>query len=254
MTDLAFTDPCLLFALGREAAPFLREFRPQQRFAGAPCWARFCGPSWLSVLVLETGVGTARTAAALDWLLSSPVLERVPYRPKLVISAGYCAALQEPYRVGDVILATQVSDLAGNTWPTTWPGELTGEWRPPLHRGRLLTVPHIVGTAEEKRALGQKHETIAADMEAAAAAERCARQGVPFGCVRAVSDDANTPLSPRLASLLTGGRVSPVRVLAALARSPGLAAELWRLARHTRRAARQLGTALGELLTLTLPE
>jgi hypothetical protein len=43
-------------------------------------------------------------------------------------------------------------------------------------------------------------------------------------------------------------------LLLALARGPGLAAELWRLARHTRLAAKQLGVALGELLTLTLPE
>jgi hypothetical protein len=38
-----------------------------------------------------------------------------------------------------------------------------------------------------------------------------------------------------------------------LARSPGLAGDLWRLARQTKFAAGQLAAALGELLTLTLP-
>jgi hypothetical protein len=47
--------------------------------------------------------------------------------------------------------------------------------------------------------------------------------------------------------------VSPVRLLAALVGNPGMAAELWRLAGATRLAADQLGKALGELLTLTLP-
>ena len=44
-TEVVFDDPCVVFALGREAKAFRREFRAQQRFAGAPCWARFCGPA-----------------------------------------------------------------------------------------------------------------------------------------------------------------------------------------------------------------
>jgi hypothetical protein len=75
---------------------------------------------------------------------------------------------------------------------------------------------------------------------------------VPFGCVRAISDAMETALSPELVALLSRGRAAPGRVLAALARRPRLAGELWRLARHTRMASEQLGKALGELLTLTL--
>src|SRR5438045_1697588 len=107
-TDLAFDDPCVVFALRREAVPFLREFRPHQRFAGAPCRARFCGPAWLTVLVLETGVGPQAMATALEWLLSKPMLDNVPYRPKLVLSAGFSGALDEKSQVGDIVLATEV--------------------------------------------------------------------------------------------------------------------------------------------------
>jgi adenosylhomocysteine nucleosidase len=254
MTDLAFDDPCVLFALRREAAPFLREFRPQQRFPGSPCPARFCGPAWLSVLVLETGVGSAATARALEWLLAGPVLEKVPYRPKVVLCAGFCGALTADLQVGDIVLATEVLDAEGNVWPTTWPGELpAGEWRPPLHRTRLLTAARLVATPEEKRSLAERWSAAAVDLESAVAARLCKKHGVPFGCVRAVSDDWRTPLSPQLAAVLAGGRVSLGRVLALLARHPGRVRELWRLASATRRAAGQLGTALGELLTLTLP-
>src|SRR5579871_742323 len=134
MTDLAFEDPCLLFALGREAGPFLREFRPNQRFPGAPCRARFCGPAWLSVLVLESGVGQEQTRQTLDWLFKPPALGKVPYRPKLVVSTGFAGALQEGYRVGDILLATEVLDADGKCWPTTWPSTLPGEnWTPQLH-------------------------------------------------------------------------------------------------------------------------
>jgi nucleoside phosphorylase len=254
VNELVFDDPCIVFALGRESQAFLREFRPQQRFPGAPCRARFCGPPWLTVLVLETGIGRAATERALDWLLGRPLLGGVPYRPKVVLSAGFSGALRADYRVGDVLLATEVADTAGNRWPTTWPGELpSGEWRPPLHRARLLTVSQLVGAPEAKRALGERHDAAAADMEAAVVAQRCQAGGVPFSCVRVISDDVHTALSPRLVSLLAGGTVSPLRVALALLRNPRLAGEFRRLANQTGFAAEQLGTALGELLTLTLP-
>lgn len=252
MTDLAFADPCVLFALGPEARPFLKEFPPQERFRGAPCWARFCGPSWLTVLVLRTGVGEKAARLAAEWLVGGPIHGNVPYRPKLVLSAGFSGALTEEFSTGDLILATEVLDPEGQRWPATWPGELTGEWRPPLHRRPICTAPRLIGTPEEKRALGRQSGAVAVDMEAAAIARLCAGRDIPFGCVRVILDDLKTPLSPRLLALINDGRVSPLRLLAGVARSPGLARELWHLARLSRFAARQLALALGELLTLTL--
>lgn len=254
MTELTFDDPCLLFALRREARPFFREFPVQEPFPGAPCWARFCGPAWLPVLVLESGLGAAATKTALDWVLERPALGNVVYRPKLVISAGFSGALQDGLHVGDVILATEVCDAAGKRWPTTWPGDLpAGPWRPPLNRGPIVAAQNLVATAAEKIALGNQTGALAVDLETAVVAEACTRHGVPFGCVRAISDDVHTPLAPDLVALLKGGRVSFARLCAAVLRSPPLLVELWRLARRTRCAAIQLGQALGELLTLTLP-
>jgi adenosylhomocysteine nucleosidase len=255
VTDLVFDDPCILFALRREAQPFLREFRPQQRFSGAPCWARFCGPPWLCVLTLQMGIGQERAESALTWILGRPILENVPYKPKLVLSAGFSGALTEDRRIGDVVLATEVADLAGNAWPVTWPGELPGgEWRPALHRGRILSTTRLIGDPEEKRELGKRYGAVAVDMETATIARRCLAHHIPFGCVRAISDDIRTALSPRLTSLLSRRRISPLRLTSSLIRSPRMVAELWRLYGHTRYAAKQLAVALGELLTLTLPE
>jgi adenosylhomocysteine nucleosidase len=254
VSELEFDDPCLLFALSREWQSLRRDFPPQQRFLGGPCRARFCGPAWLSVLVVETGIGPKRMAAALDWVLGRPRLGNVPYRPKVVISAGYSGALREGLRVGDVILATEVADLEDNRWPVTWPAALPAdEWRPPLQRGVLLNTPWLVARPEEKQALGQKHGAAAVDMETAVIARLCSRAGVPFGCVRVISDELETALSPQLVGLLGSGRVAPWRVLTTLARRPRMIGELWRLARQTRFASKQLAKALGELLTLTLP-
>lgn len=254
MNGLVIDDPCLMFALGRESRWFRREFKPNQAFPGAPCWARFCGPAWLAVFVVATGVGKACTERFLDWLATRPALEGVAYRPRLILSGGFCGALRESLHVGDVVLATEVMAGDGDCLPTTWPGELPpGPWRPPLHRGRIVTADHLVAEHSEKQKLGSDCGALAVDMEAATVARWCRQQEIPFGCVRAVSDDARTSLSPSLAQIMSGGRISWSRLLVNLVRRPTFAVELWRLSRATRLAAQQLGLALGELLTLTLP-
>jgi hypothetical protein len=254
MNELNFDDPCLVFTLRQEARAFLREFRPQQRFPSAPCPARFCGPSWLTVLVLETGTGKEHTEAAFEWVFRQPQFGNVPYRPKLLISAGFCTALEEQFQVGDVILASEVVDGEGRVWPVPWPAELPpGEWRPPLHRGRLAAVARVLGTPEERRAEGQRQGAVAADPVSATVARYCKQHDVPFACVRAVCDDLDSALSPRLVTMLAGGGPSPMQSLVAAATSPSVARDLWRRAGQRQRAAEQLGKALGELLTLTLP-
>jgi adenosylhomocysteine nucleosidase len=254
VNDLAFDDPCLLFALSRESAAFRREFQPQQRFPGAPCRARFCGPPWLTVLLVETGIGQTPAERALAWLLSKPEMGGVPYRPKVVLSAGFAGALDPALAIGDIVLATEIVDVDGQGWPATWPAApLTGEWRPPLYRGRVVTSAELVDTVAKKANLAARHQAAAVDMESAVLARLCARNHVPFGCVRAISDRADRAVSPRLTELLKNGRASWPRLLAACLRSPSFLRELRRLARDTKKAAAQLGKALGELLTLTLP-
>jgi nucleoside phosphorylase len=252
MNDLRIDDPCVLFAMNRESRGLLCEFPPTQEFAGAPCRAWFCGPSWLPILVVETGIGPKATQRALDWLLSKPKFDQVPYEPKLLLFAGFAGSLVEHLHVGDLVLATEVIDLDGNRWPTTWPGELpAGTWQPPLRRGTILSSAHLIGDPENKRRLGQTH-AVAVDMESATFARMCCKRGLPFGCLRAISDDVGTALSSQLVDLLTAGRVSWRRALLALVRRPFLLKELMRLSRDTRSAADQLGKGLGELLTLTL--
>src|SRR5262249_52291736 len=99
------------------------------------------------------------------------------------------------------------------------------------HQGRLLTLPRLPDRPEEKRALGRQYDALAVDPVSAAVARACKPQNVPFACVRVVTDEVETAQPP-------GG-------LSLLAR--------WRAAGQAQKAAEQLGKALGELLTLTLP-
>ncbi len=254
MDDIRFSDPCLLFALPRESKSFRKTFRPQQGFPNAPCWAKFCGPSWLTVLVMHVGVGKDRAKTAIDWLLSGPQMESVPYHPKTIVFAGYAGGLTADLEVGDVILANEIIDEQGVAWKTTWPGRLpTEDWHPPLHRGRILTTRKMISDPEQKRQLGQQHGAIAVDMETSVLAQRCTTSGVPFGCVRVVSDAVDTRLTPELVDVVGQGEVSIGKLLRLMLRRPSVVGSLMGLARSTKLAGRQLGMALGELMTLTLP-
>lgn len=164
------------------------------------------------VSVHVSGVGRKNAAEATRRLLRDS-------SPPRVVAAGFCGALLPSLRVGDVVCSP-----------------------------RILTVDHLVADPAEKRRLAERHQAEAVDMESAAVAEVCEAHGVPFRAVRAVSDTVDTALSPELVRLLSGGNVSPWRVLAALARRPSLLGEFRRLARDTRTAARSLAVALVEVV------
>ncbi len=187
--------PVVIFALEREAAPFRKRLHLLK----------------FPVTLRVSGVGRAaatRTVASLS-------------SPSLVISAGFCGALNPGLGIGDI-----VSDSR-----------------------QLLTVDHLVATAQEKQALRERTAADAVDMEADAIRLWCLKRTIPFLAVKAVSDTATHALSPRLANLLNGGEVSMPKVLAALARSPALLPELLRLSRHTALASERLADELMRTLT-----
>jgi adenosylhomocysteine nucleosidase len=64
-------------------------------------------------------------------------------------------------------------------------------------QGRLVTVPHVIGRAREKREVAAGAEAIGLDMESAAVCEVAIAKGVPVLVARAVSDllDEDLPLN-----------------------------------------------------------
>lgn len=252
MGELTITDPCLLFAHRRESLYFRRQFRPKVRFPGAPCPAWFASQPWLSVLMLETGVGPEAVGRSLRWALSAPKLGQVIYRPRVVLSVGFSGALQADLHAGDLVLANEIVDRKGELRPASFPSRLPNDFAVKLQRGRLLTMPSLIGDPQQKQKLGEEHRAMAVDMETAEVARLCLLKRVPFGCLRAILDDWQTPLSPQLTRVVRGGRVGLLRMLLALTCRPALLKEFWWLAGHSRRVARRLAEGLMELLTLTL--
>ena len=209
----------ILFALRREAAPFLRLSGCRDRLdAPFPAWRNESG-----LLALVTGMGAARSRAALDWLLRA-------HRPARVISAGYCGSLVEAYRVGSLVR----------------PAVILGEDDPP-HEGAgvaLVSVSTPVLDIQARRRLHARTLAAIVDMESATVKGVCEREGIAFDCLRIVTDDLSEPLPAELSRVVEGERLRIVPLLAALVRRPTLLRDLLRLARRSRTAARILGEGL----------
>jgi adenosylhomocysteine nucleosidase len=239
----------LVAALSRELAAVRRHWQPGRSWPEAPCRARWYRQQEMSFLVLEIGVGAPAVDRALSWLLQEPLDQGQPFRPSVVISAGFSGALEPGLQVGDVVLADEVSDEAGQVWPLPIPETMRGRLASfPLHRGRILTTSTLIGDPRRKRSLGREHRACAVDMESVFLASWCRQRDVPQVCLRVISDDVDTALSPELTALLAGGRVSAGGLVRALLRRPMLIGELVRLGRHTAHAARCLAEPLLRLI------
>lgn len=209
----------VLFALEREVAPF----------------RRLVGRDGRAELV-HCGVGSASAARALDALL--------PRRPGLVLLAGFSGALAPDLGVGRLVVADAVKAPDGATYPVTHPLTVPG-----AIAGPIVATDQIVVTAAAKRDLRERTGALAVDMESATVARRCQEAGVPFACLRVVSDDAANDLPPELDGIFTDGRLRVGRLLAAAWRRPGLLRDLLRLRGATRLAAEALAQGLRRALS-----
>ncbi|MDZ7638352.1 MAG: hypothetical protein U5J83_08905 [Bryobacterales bacterium] len=160
-------------------------------------------------------------------------------------SIGYCGAARPEWRLGDVMLASQVRDRRNEqVYPC---------WAPPLaagsiRMGSILTVERVVRLAADKRRIGQSGVD-AVEMEAAAVARVAKERGVPFFSLKAVSDTCEEDLVIDFErATREDGSVRVGSILAqALSRPLYRVPRLGRLANAARLASENLGAALAAL-------
>jgi nucleoside phosphorylase len=133
-------------------------------------------------LFASNGVGgRAARAAARSLIETTPAVA--------LISTGFAGALDPTFSVGDIFVADRVLGEG-----VEYSGDILRPLGDPFRRGSLLTVDHVVQSADEKRQLAASGAQ-AVDMEAACVAAVAAEHGLPFYCVRVVSDTAQTSFS-----------------------------------------------------------
>jgi len=181
------------------------------------------------VVVAANGQGPGLAAAAVE---QAAGIEETGVEG--LVSTGYCGALDETLRAGGIFVATSV-----NGQPVAQPiCDL------PFRSGPLLSVDRIVGTAAEKRQLAAAG-AMAVEMEAAAVGAAALTRGVPFYCVRVVSDEAGEDLPLDFNRFRNpDGRLSRRRIAAAALKHPGRIPALIKLDRSANRASQALGEFL----------
>ncbi len=189
-------------------------------------------------MMVANGPGRRLVNAALsDDLIREAQREGV----QAIVSTGYCGGLDPKLRVGEIVVSedTQLIPLNRASAPARV-----------FARGAVTTQDRVAVTAAEKSALRQQTGAIAVDMEAEEVRVRAAALGIPYACIRVVSDRAEEDM-PLDFNRYRGaeGRFSRTRIaLAAMARPFSVMPKLMEFDRRCQQASMALGEALGDFL------
>ncbi len=208
------------------------------------------------VAIVKTGVGQAAAARGAATLIAG-------HRPEWVISAGLAGALHPDLQRGDLlfadaILAADGSRISlGDSAIAKAPvaeirsaGEQSQPHKARVHTGKLLTVDQVVRLPREKRALGEKHQALAVDMESLAVAAVCVREQTNFLSVRIVSDGVDDELPAEIERVLD--QKSAARragaALGAILNRPSSLGDMLKLKEQALTASDQLAQVLAQLV------
>jgi len=220
------TRVAIIAAMEGELSPLVRGWRRESR-GGVDLWRLVHGDGeWLAACA-GIGVGAAGRAFA-EAERAGPL--------GLAVSVGWAGALSEEFAVGRAYRVSGVIDArTGERFPAG-PGAC---W--------LVTSPGVAGR-EEKRRLGAAHGAGLVDMEAAGVARLAAARGVPFRCIKGVSDGPSERLPDFDAFVSAEGGFLWARFAGFALLRPWLWPALARMGGASRRAAGAVAESLIELL------
>lgn len=227
----------ITFALPAESSDLVRRLaRKNVRLQGQ--WkiiAGRLGPH--DVEIVHTGVGAKVCEARLsDYLKTTS--------PAWLISSGFAGAARSNYRVGDLVLAENYSDI-----------EILDRARHLLrqqntHAAKIFTAPAMVDSPAEREEIWHRHEAVAIDMETETIARVCAERRLRMLSLRVLSDTPRHPfpLPSDILFDLERQRTPTGALLRHLLAHPGAIPRLLRFSRQIGRARRALTDALIHLL------
>jgi adenosylhomocysteine nucleosidase len=239
--DAAHADIGVVSALAMELQPFRDRCERMRKYAGGDFVFRGGRYDEIRIAFVESGSGFARARRAATALIDA-------HSPAWVLSAGFSGALQESMQVGDIVMANSIVDTHGHELSIDLglsPQEQRG-----LYVGRIVTADDVVRKVDEKRALGERHQALAVDMESLAVAQVCRDAQKRFLAVRVISDDMSADLPPEVLTLV--GSTGSKRLGAAVGslwKRPGSIKEMWNLRTAAHSAAQRLATFLDGVVT-----
>jgi adenosylhomocysteine nucleosidase len=158
-----------------------------------------------------------------------------------VVSTGFCGALDPALENSQIVVATEVYDVASHERYEC--GQINDSSSNAA--GLVISQDRIAIDAEEKVRLRSKFAAVAVEMEAAGVAARAKRAGLPFCCIKVVSDRAGESFAFDLNKMrTTEGRIARGKIVFHVMTRPNLLPGVFRLKRRSEDAARALGEFL----------
>ena len=223
----AVTRTAIIAALAGELKPLVRGWK-RERVDGVDVWKHRDDNLYVAACAGAGQAAATRAFASVE--KDAPV--------DLVFSLGWAGSLRDDLAPGRAFNAAGVIDA--RTWERFNCDAGAGEeW--------LVTSP-VVADEAEKRRLAAAYGAGLVDMEAAALARLALMRGIPFYCIKGVSDGVGARLPDFNRFIGIDGRFQLSRfVLFVLAR-PTYWSELIRMGENSRKAAEEMTKAFSEFL------
>lgn len=167
------------FALPAESSEFLKRLSNKSQFHrnGVSIVRGKIGDR--EIEVMHTGVGEKACRERLRKFLDDQKFE-------LLISSGFAGALNNESEIGDLLLAKNFSTIELNKSCSSF-----SELR--ICTADLLTLPHLIDSADERNRIGRASDAAAVDMETKFIARACAEHGIPLLSLRIITDTPRQP-------------------------------------------------------------
>ncbi|HLH04538.1 MAG TPA: hypothetical protein VKX25_17360 [Bryobacteraceae bacterium] len=193
------------------------------------------------ILLAANGAGPKLAAQVVEIALrAAMVAELSSSRLEAVVSTGFCGALDPALRELQIVVANEVRS----------PENTESFACIPVHSGMacvsgpLLSDDRIANDAAAKSELFA-HGALALDMESAGVAARARKAGLPFACIKVVSDRADESFPFDLNAMRTPeGRIARGKIIVHALGHPNTLPALFKLKRRAEDAAKTLGDFL----------
>lgn len=193
------------------------------------------------MMLAANGAGPKLAAHVVEIAVRALMLaELSSSRLEAVVSTGFCGALDPTLRECDIVVGTDVLDLETNEKI----GCALVETGNHFASGVLISQDRIINDVIAKQQL-HNHGAIAVDMESAGVAARSQRAGLPFCCIKVVSDRADESFPFDINVMRNpDGRIGRAKIGLHALTHPKLISPLFHWNRRAKDAAKALGSFL----------
>ncbi|MGE4544841.1 MAG: hypothetical protein AB7D06_12110 [Pedobacter sp.] len=225
--------PGMVVALPSEAKAMLGRRRWLMHGDLAQCTCG--GPEDVKILWVRCGMGPEKAARAAALLIEQGVTH--------LGIAGVSGGLDPDLGSGQLVLASEVVDEDGKSWPVdpSFQRTLTACFGREIRSGSILTTAEPLLNVAQKKLWFERTKALAVDMESAAVAQMASAAGLPFFALRAICDEATRSVPAALFDLVDDlGRPRLLKLIGSLLMQPSLLPVLIRMQGDFSRALRAL--------------